>query len=272
MNTVTFNKRTYQMPSSWDEITGDDLIQVAPLIFGPPETLMTRKGTALTVLLPAVMKYYSRLTDFQKWDLFQTVDWLFADFTGRSVVRRFMHKDVEYHMPEDNLKKESIIAFAFADDYFQRFMNTRDPTWLDRVFGCLARQAGSEAFPALQRVEGDPREHFSTSRGHERAAAFADLDQGIKNALLLYWMGSKKYIHKQYEVLFKQKEELTAEPKKKDFGRKKVPKPDYGWIGVIYDLAEQKVFGDFDQVKHQFLHTCCYYLTRKKYEQEEQTA
>ena len=271
MNQIKFNGHQFEVPALWDEITSEQMIQVAPLIFGPPETLLIRKGLVLQVLLPAVKRYYNRLTDFQKWDLFNTVDWIFKDFTGRSVVRHFKHKEVEYHLPEDNLRKESIIAYAFADTYFQHFIDSRDPAWIDKVIGCLARQVGSKQYPALQRAEGDIREHFSTSRSQERSEVFADLPFGVKNAILLFFMGSKKYISKQYEVLFTQKEPEPDGKKKHSFGQKKIPKPEYGWIGVIYDLAQQNTFGGFDQVKHQFLHTCCYYLTKLKYEQEERT-
>lgn len=272
MTEVTFNKETFQVPASWSEISDQDLVNVAPLIFGPPETLMIRKGLAFSILLPDLKKYYNRLTDFQKWDLFNTLDWLFDDISGRSILRFFHHKGIQYFLPEDNLRKESIIAFSFADNYFQQFIDTKDPAFIDLVIACIARQKGSNAFPALQEVEGDPREHFSTSRTQERSKRFKDLPLGIKNAILIFFMGSKQYIHKQYEVLFNRKEEQEDKPAKKEFGRKKIPKPEYGWIGVIYDLAEQRTFGPFDQVKHQFLHTCCYYLTKKKYEQEEQTA
>jgi hypothetical protein len=274
LNVITIHKTNYSVPSSWSEITNDQLIKVAPLIFGSPESMMVRKGLALLFLLPDLKRYYSRLTDGQKWDLFNLTDWLFEDISGRSVVRTFTHKNVEYFLPEDNLRKESIIAFSFADNYFQQFINTKDPLYLDKVIACIARQKGSYDFPALQETEGDHREHFSTSRTLERSKAFLDLPIGIKNAVLLFFMGSKKFIHKQYEILFTKKEEPVKSPadKKANFGKKKIPKPDYGWIGIIYDLAEQKTFGSFDQVKHQFLHTCCYYLTKKKYEQEEQTA
>lgn len=272
MNTITLDKLKYNVPASWTEINQEQLMQVAALIFGPLETLMTRKAMALFVLLPEVKKYFKRMTDGQKWDLLNITDWLFEDISGRSVIRRFKHKGVQYYLPEDQLRKESIIAFSFADNYFGQFIATKDPAWIDKLIACIARQKGTPAFPALQKVEGDIREHFSTSRTTERSELFKDLPMGIKNAILLFFMGGKMYIHKQYEVLFNKEKDVDRKlDKKASFGKKKIPKPDYGWIGIIYELAEQKTFGPFDQVKHQFLHTCCYYLSKKKYEQEEQT-
>lgn len=273
MNTVTIDKKNYQVPASWAEINDEQLQKVAHLIFGLPETLITRQGIAITILIPSLKKIWTDLTEDQAWDLIRLTGWIFDDISGRSIIREFEHEKIKYHLPEDNLRKESIIAFSFADNYFDQFVQTKDAQYLDKVIACIARQAGSAEYPALQSVEGDIREHFSTSRTAERAKAFATLDPGIKTAILLFFMGSKKYIHKQYAVLF-QKPDLEAEkkaPEKPSFGKKIIPKPDYGWLGIIYDLAEQKTFGPFDQVKHQFLHTCCYYLTKKKYEHEEQT-
>ena len=136
-------------------------------------------------------------------------------------------------------------------------------------------------FPALQFVEGDIREHFSTSRTIQRAKSFKTLDTRIRSTILIYFLGSKKFIHKQYEILFKQdrdeKKETTIErndvkQRMKTFGKKKIPAPNFNWLGVVYELSETGAFGDFDRVKHMFLHTCCYYLAKKRYEKEENSA
>lgn len=273
MNNVTINKQSFSIPSSWNEITHDQLVRVAPLIFGAESTLFFRQGLAIIALIPTLKKVWAKLTEGQAWDLLSLVDWIFADISGKSIVRHFTHNNVVYHLPEDNLRKESIIAFSFADNYFQQFISSQDPAWLDKVIACIARQKGSKEYPALQEAEGDIREHFSTSRTTDRANEFKTFDPAIKNSILLFFMGSKRFIHKQYEILFTRPDENDKSPEagRASFGKKKIPKPDYGWIGIIYDLAEQKTFGPFDQVKHQFLHTCCYYLAKKKYEQEEQT-
>lgn len=272
MHQVKIDKQEFSVPSSWSEINHVQLAKVAHLIFGSPDTLLSRQGLAVLALIPGLKKVWKRLTDEQVWDLLHLTDWMFEDISGRSIIREFQHNKITYHLPEDNLRKESIIAYYFADTYFSNYLESKKPDFLDKVIACIARQEGSAKYPALQETEGDIREHFSTSRTTARAIDFGTLDAGIKTAILLFFMGSKKYIHKQYEILFTRHEADEIKSTKPSFGKKIIPKPDYGWLGVIYDLAEQKTFGSFDQVKHQFLHTCCYYLTKKKYEQEEQTA
>lgn len=293
MNKVTIAKKTYLLPATWQEVTSHHLMAVAPYLLGAESKLYLRKYLSLKALIPSLHRYwlhsrwvtrlvnkwpmlqviYPVLTDGQKWDLLPLLDFMFIEISGRSVIREFNHKGITYLMPEDNLLKESIIAFAFADEYFNQFAHTGDSQYIDLLIGCLARQHGSNEFTALQAAEGDPREHFSTSRSKQRAQVFKDLDANIRNAVLIYFMGSKKFLHEQYAIIFEAvKEQEDKIDERPVFGKKKIPKPDYGWIGVIYDLAEQGTFGNFDQVKHMFLHTCCYYLTKKKYQHEEQTA
>lgn len=293
MNNIVIAKKSYLLPSNWQEVTSQHLMAAAPFLLGSDTRLDQRKFLCLKALLPVLNRYwmhnkwvtrlinkwpklqiiYPLFTDGQKWDLLQTVNYLFTDISGRSVITEFAHKGVTYLMPADNLLRESIIAFAFADEYFSQFAQTGDSKYIDLLIGCLARQRGSNEYPAIQVAEGDQREHFSTSRTKERAQAFKDLDVNIRNAVLIYFMGSKKFLHQQYAIIFEQvKEKDDAGAGRQVFGKKIIPKPDYGWIGVIYDLAEQGTFGNFDQVKHMFLHTCCYYLAKKKYQHEEQTS
>jgi hypothetical protein len=299
MNTVNLHHKQYVYPGSWQEVTAAQLLGVAAYLLGGDESLVVRKAAVLFHFIPVVKRYwhlhpwvrallrhcswvkhrYPVLQEAQKWDLLQTVNFLFEELSGHAIVTSFIHHGERYYLPGDHFTRESIIAFAFADEYFNHYVAGGDRRYIDRLIACIARQQGSPLYPALQFGEGDRREHFSTSRTEQRAQAFKDLPEKIKTVVLLYFMGSKKYIHTHYEIMFRKKEEppeaVNAEeaPQKRSrtFGKKKIPKPDFNWLGVIYELSETGVFGNFDQVKHMFVHTCCYYLAKKRYEQEEST-
>lgn len=296
MHKLTINRKLYAVPSSWDDISHEQMLGIAPYILGSDETVASRKVAMLCFLVPILHRlwihtsYTSRLiklfpffkacfpvlTAGQKWDILGLVDWLFLDISGRSIVRHFSHEGVTYYLPEDNLVKESIIAFAFADEYFNRFIATGDALFIDSLISCIARQERQGEYLKDPNWEGDPREQFSTERAKERARKFRTLPGGIKNSILLYFMGSKKFIHQHYEVLFRTANEQSAgdntlSKRIAGFGQKKIPRPDFGWLAVIYDLAEAGTFGSFNEVKHMFLHTCCYYLAKKRYDYEENT-
>jgi hypothetical protein len=301
MHSIIINNEVYAYPSSWKELNNRQLLKIAPLLLGTNENLIYRKAavlfhflpglkrfwylhpwvTALIKKFPKIAKKYPLLNEAQKWELLQTVNFLFTDISGTAILKSFIHNGIKYFLPGDNFTRESIIAFAFADEYFNAYVESGEMRFIDLLIGCIARQLGSALYPALQFAEGDTREHFSTSRTEQRAKEFKDLPDNIKTTILLYFMGSKKYIHKHYEIMFRKKEQdeikeevQTNEPQKrmKSFGKKKIPKPNFNWIGVIYELSETGVFGNFDQVKHMFVHTCCYYLAKKRYEKEEQSA
>jgi hypothetical protein len=301
MNAITINTKQFSFPSTWQELSSAQILHIAPYLLGTNDSVVYRKAAVLFTFLPFITKYwrlhpwvvyvlqrfpsagwrttYPVFNEAQKWDLLQTVNFLFQDISGTAILKSFTHHGERYYLPGDNFTRESIIAFAFADEYFNSYVEYGDSRFIDLLIGCIARQAGSTLYPALQFAEGDKREHFSTARTENRAKAFKDLPDKIKTTILLYFMGSKKYIHTHYEIMFRKKkeevkEEVSSEPQQriKTFGKKKIPKPNFNWIGIIYELSETGVFGNFDQVKNMFVHTCCYYLAKKRYEQEEQTA
>jgi hypothetical protein len=299
MHSIILHKKNYSFPSNWNDLTDKQIVAFAPLLLGPPETLVFRKASVLFYFIPGIKKYwwlhpwvvwlikkmprlagkYPVLNAGQKWDLLETVNFLFTGISGKALLKKFRHNGFWYYLPGDNFTRESIIAFAFADEYFNNYVQGGETKFIDLMIACIARPLGSNNYPALQFAEGDPREQFSTSRTEQRAKEFYTLPHNIKTTILLYFMGSKKYIHQHYEVMFrkpvkeKQEVEETGQQKRiSSFGKKKIPKPNFNWIGIIYELSESGVFGNFDQVKNMFVHTCCYYLAKKRYEKEEQTA
>jgi hypothetical protein len=301
MHSIIINKKHFSFPASWQELTNKNILSIAPFLLGTYQTRPTRKAAVLFYFLPHIKKYwlyhpwvnylikkfsyvaskYPVLTEAQKWDMLTCVDYLFNDISGISILRSFTHNSTTYYLPGDNFTRESIIAFAFADEYFNRYVESGDAKYIDLLIASIARQKQTRLYPSMQFAEGDEREHFSTSRTDLRAKEFKTLNEKIKTTVLLFFMGSKKYIHTHYEIMFRKKKEEekeeeigTTDPKKRmrTFGKKKIPKPNFNWIGVIYELSETGVFGNFDQVKHMFVHTCCYYLSKKRYEKEEQTA
>jgi hypothetical protein len=299
MNQIVIHKKTFLIPSAWAELQATQLLKISQMLLGDNMAMPIRKAIVLFSFIPQLKKYWHRhswvqslirkfpsvekkyplLNEAQKWELLQCVDYLFTDISGKAILKSFQHGDVTYYLPGDNFKRESIIAFAFADEYFNLFVETGEAKYIDLLTACIARQKGSQLYPPLQFGEGDHREHFSTSRTEQRAQAFKTLPENIKTSVLIFFMGSKKYIHTHYEIMFRRKdadddkaEETTgAKQRMRAFGKKKIPKPNFNWIGVIYELSETGVFGNFDQVKHMFVHTCCYYLSKKRYEREEQT-
>ncbi len=291
MHRILLNKRSYNIPSHWKEVTPNQLTGVAPYLLGTEDSFPFRKLMVLFVLIPQLKPYWYRtnaqewiteklpwtknafpsLTLSQKWDLLPLCEWFFNDISGRSILREFQHQGIKYLLPEDNLIKESILSYAFADNYFNEFVSTGDHKYLLLMIACVARQERTGNYKDDPAWEGDNRELFSTERTNDRAASFVTLDTRIVNTILLYFMGSKKYIHEQYAVIFNKPEKKaeSVEARKASFGQKKIPKPDFGWLGIIYELAEMGTFGNFDSVKHMFLHTCCYYLAKKRYDVEE---
>src|SRR4051812_34045951 len=179
MNTITIRDNIYKTPAHWEELQPWQIKDIAPYLLGPVDTLAIRQSAVLFYLLPAVKRFwylhpwiiwlvkklpntgkaYPVLTEAQKWELLSTVNFLFNDVKGIAIVKQFKHNGENYYLPGDNFTRESIIAFAFADEYFNKFIETSEQQYLNLLIGCIARQRGSKLYPAIQFAEGDKREH-----------------------------------------------------------------------------------------------------------------
>lgn len=276
MHQVTIRNKTYQVPEGWSELNSKQIIRIAPYILGTPESLPYRRAMILHKLLNVNNSLWVRLSNVNNapklHEMCGLIDWAFDELNMKPLITEFELNGQQYLLPSEGMHNASMIEFAFADKAFSRFVkldntekNLKDKTKeIDLIVAILCRPKRIDIDLNSSEWEGDPREIFSTPLMEKRAIEFKKLDIGIKSIVFLYFIACKKYIHKQYAVLFEMPEE--EQDAKLEFGKIKLNAPDFGWMGVIFQLAESGTFGDFDKVKYSFLHTACAYLSKKAYE------
>jgi len=153
-----------------------------------------------------------------------------------------------------------------ADVYYRRFVRPKpSEKALDLLVATLCRPAGDPGLWKDPRWNGDRRQVFNTH--HTELAAFGpirSLPIGYKVMVLQLVSQALRTIHRSYRVIFEK-----PDPDSTEFH---VPRPESipGFVALIFDLAEQGIFGDFEKTSHTPIHTVLTYLKKKKLDSKDE--
>ena len=252
MKTVEIGPKTYRVAENWSELSQAQYSQLiaCPRLNDREHRTVDNEAAACLAWLGMGRKTWESLVlaPWQWGQLRQQFTWLFETRpTGKPPISVFLHKGINYHLPNDGFSDTTAVEVAFANMAFVDFAHPDepDPTALDRLIAtlCRPRRADLKKFQRSQDWNGDVREVFTEQRTTERAIALVDLDMAIKLVVLDYFERMNAEFLTQYGELFGQK------------GRSEVRYNDgRGWIMLLKNVAKEGHFGDFDKVCQQPAH------------------
>jgi len=166
-----------------------------------------------------------------------------------------------YHMPTAKGANVTCLEYAIADDYYSQFVQG-DPTALLHLVATIWREQHADSADALRR--GDKRAPlFDKAEIEARAVRLKKMPEDLQLQALMYFAGLKKYVHRVYgKWIFEQPDE-GEEPDEK---RQESRGPDFGWWGILQQVAESGTFGIIAQVNQASIHEVCVFLVRKRIE------
>jgi hypothetical protein len=248
--------------ASWSELKSDTgrLLTSLRFILKNNDPI-TAKVLLLREWLKLPKSVFNALTDEQITALVGLLDWVVLTPDAVPLVEKFEHNGVEYHLPKAKFQNGAALEFPIADDYLKYFTDGSDESLLLLV-ATLCREAKFSIQEAAQ--SGDIRvELHNRTEIQARAEKLKTLPDEIKISVLLYFMGVKAYVSQLYaEHLFQ-----SNEPEG-DESQSPTPNPqsDLGWWGLYMDVAESRVFGDYEKVLQTNFHTICAFLVKKRKE------
>jgi hypothetical protein len=205
---------------------------------------------------------FSRLDESQMQALVDMLDWVQLSPSATPLLPFFLHDGVQYHFPTAKFQNGVAMEYPIADDYFKAYIKSEKESDLLHLAATLCREAKLSDKEATR--TGDIRIQVH-SRGEisARATRFKNLNNTAKIAVFLYFAGIKSYIHQLYgSYLF----DNATDDKKEEDGDEMPQKSDdgFGWWGMYMDIAESRVFGDYDKVLQTNFHTLCAYMVKKR--------
>lgn len=245
--------RPYKIASEWHELNTHQLIAAVSFSYTSSTNAKTRL-VLLSLLVPELKrKTIKSLSHQERFDLVSLTDWVWEKPVETEGIPSFTHNGVEYLTPKPDLDDIVAIEYAMADLFLKEFVDTAEGAALDKLIATICRP-GKPA-EELNRVEWDgvAREKYNGSIADRRAAEFSGLPIGVKAIVLQMFIMQKRFLHDNYSI-------FSSGPANAGSGGSGF---DIGWLSLIYDLAEQGVFGDFEKTSMTNMNILCLYLHNK---------
>ena len=164
----------------------------------------------------------------------------------------------KFHGPKDALQDITFCEYRMAHGYFAAYLSSHNETDLDHLIAVLYRPA--KRFLWLKKLlpsfDGQIRTRFNSKSNplllEARARKIAKLPMAERYGIFLFFAGSEEFLAKgtvnvdgkaiDLSVIYEKSDDDNSGP------------PDTGLIGVLYSLAETKVFGSIAKTDNQNLY------------------
>lgn len=182
-------KISISLPNSLNKLTDWQLQKYAVLVAHrqPSVTLF------LLILLVPKPRFFTLLKAFYVLLQVEAKSFLqhLEDFQSQPLTRfvaPFKYKGVRYFPPAPRLATMTIGEFAYADDCYYRYLKNNNTVYLDLLLAAICRPKGVGFSP----YEVQPSQ-------------FSGLEQELKEAILLSWIGCRKHIAARFPLIFPKK-------------------------------------------------------------------
>lgn len=266
MTKITINEHELDIPQSWDECTDSQALGIATLAM---RDSTVNRFVAFKRLLPNHLRHMVHsFSAEQAADIVKLMGWAFSTFPTRPINWepvapkwwKFWKKPAEArYMPDAQGTTLVAIEFHFAETLFRNIGNS--PAALAKFVAVLVRPQKRRYDPLAHDYDGDRRHRFNPALIDVQAEQILEhLPTNYLCYVYLWFLGLKSYLANMYQPLFHAPEEGEEKRQKHN------TIPDFGWLGVIFDLAAEGTFGNEEQTQYAYLHNVFTYLCKRYYD------
>lgn len=230
MHTIAIKKKVYTAPASFNELTAKQLLQWCACIANGLTGLAASKRIGYYFSGVPAWTYFSlpAATRYQIGDLF---DFLFGKNTLTVMkINSFRVGLGKYYGPGDRMKNVIAEEFIMADAHFVQYEKTKDIKYLDMLLANIYRERKKD-----KAYTGDDRCAYNSFEVLAREKKIRRLSLKMKHALLLQYQGVRNLLPAKFPNVFNAKNRVSGK--------------NFGWPGIITDLAGPKLGTDKDVLK-----------------------
>jgi len=257
MKLILLNKRYYEFPENWNELTRERLLNLVETMFLKGYTAEQMLLQLIKVLAALTNHQFLRCKPAELEEYFYLLKPYLAEdieFT-KNLVPQFNFKktggaDQTFWGPDDECTNLRMKEFTFLEDLYVRWCDSKreDEDLLNDLVAILYRPA-PDGYDTARNPDGDRREPFNDNVCAFNAKKYiANWPLNIKLAMAFWYGGCRVRIVQNYPDLF------NNEGNTSDAGR-------YGLLSVMLNVAEGGVFGPFEQVEDQYVNLVMIQLT-----------
>lgn len=249
--------KQFTIAEDWPELADKQLLSTIPYLYANKAEFAVRLNL-IGVLVPKLKrKKILQLSVEDRYDLLLLTSWVWEKPLSTSKINQFEFNGKAYLLPKQNLDDMVAAEFAFADLFLKQFVDSSEPKMLNLLVATLCRPAKPASAMQSPDWDGVAREKYNGAIAERRALEFAGLDIATKIVVLHHFIEQKRFVFDTYDIFSKGGEGGSGG----GF--------DIGWVALIFELAEQAIFGDFDKVSFTNMNTLCLYLHNKKQQRND---
>lgn len=233
-----YHNRTYQLPSIYNELTGKQLIKIAPLLAKKEDPSVIQLDVLRVLLNKSLVCFFFMPLD-PKERLVQLTDWVYSKNT---LTTQLIPKYNGFCGPKSDFDNLTLAEYHCTEIYYSMLVNDKKNEALDALIAVLYRKPKTW-YNKKRDSDGDVRRPFNENEIEYWAGLISEWPMAVKQAILLWYDGCRENLISLYPEVFK------PAPTTDDTGS------DKGMFTVMRGLAEGGKYGAFNNVKQLNLHT-----------------
>ena len=227
MNQVQIDNIYRSLPSTWNELTREQLLYVSGL-FASKLPLIEFRVKVLFEFLSVKRKILKRIAPEDAYTLCESLDFLNKEVNLTRNLLPIIKTDLKkYYGPADAMVYCSFGEFTLACSALDEFQKTGEEKHLDQLFAILYRP--KKFLWSIRKFftdNQDPRAKFMNRTLKKRAGKLGMVDHCVKYSVYLFFNGVLNSLPALYPYVYRQKDETDSQ--------------DTGWASLIISLADGK--------------------------------
>ncbi len=224
MNLVQIDNIQRSLPSTWNELTLEQLLFVSDL-FSSRLSLIEFKVKALFEFLSMKRKTLKRIAPEDAYALCESLDFLNKEVSlTRNLIPVIKSGFKKYYGPADAMVYCTFGEFTLACSALDDYQKTGEEKYLDQLVAILYRP--QKFFWSIRKYfidNQDPRAKFMNRTLKKRAGKMKMVDHCVKYSVYLFFNGVLNSLPALYPYVYRQKDETDSQ--------------DTGWASLIISLA-----------------------------------
>lgn len=231
---VELNNKWYSIPTTWNDLTGKQLVNVL---------LVCNRNHTLLVAQVQLFKILTGIRWLKLWwwgpaeidDKLYLVNWVFEE---NSLTKNLLPKYQGFYGPADNFGNLQICEFIFTEQFYQQYKEEGNIEYFNTLIAILYRPA-KKGYNKHRNEEGDIRESYNDNVTALYARKVACWPSAVKEAILFWYEGCRaSLINNNPDV----------------FGGTGGEAAKYGLWSVMRGVAEKAIHGNINQVEKMYVH------------------
>jgi len=227
MNQVEIDDINRSLPSTWNELTREQLLYVSGL-FASKLSLVEFRVKVLFEFLSVKRKILKRIAPEDAYALCESLDFLNKEVSlTRNLIPVIKSGFKKYHGPADAMVYCTFGEFTLACSALDEYQKTGEEKYLDQLIAILYRPVKFFWFIRKYFTDNqDPRSKFMNRTLKKRAGKLGMVDHCVKYSVYLFFNGVLNSLPALYPYVYRQKDEPDSQDK--------------GWVSLIISLADGK--------------------------------